>query len=489
LSSTTERSDALLERHAATIERSIERFGLPIHVYFLTEMKRNAAGFLQTAADLYPNTIVAFAVKANPCRGAVRAAKRFGLGADTASEHELRAALEEGIPPERITCNGNAKSDEYLRLAINSGAYIALDNRDEIDALERLVVGLDRSASVLVRFRGMPLAGLTSADQTTAADWTKFGFHIDEADAIFRRLTSSPHLRTVGISAHIGTQITDPSGYVLLLEYLFSIAERAEAAGIAIERIDIGGGFPVSFLTEGEWTEFKTRHLARVRREVPIEEGMTWNDLPLGYAHLEKGGTDERWIGKSYFTRYPGATMLEHLLLHRFPDGETTLDKLERLGSPTLVVEPGRSLIASCGITLSRVMGAKRVLGHNVVSLDLGINNHGSNLIAPDIFPAAVLPKRPDDPGAEAFLAGRLCFSGDMISKIKISLNRLPERGERFVIYHTGAYGADHFAGHSCGFPRPGKVAIREDGTAEVWRRPDRFEDVFGSAGDRLTLD
>ncbi len=76
-----------------------------------------------------------------------------------------------------------------------------------------------------------------------------------------------------------------------------------------------------------------------------------------------------------------------------------------------------------------------------------------------------------------------------MISKIKISLNRLPERGERFVIYHTGAYGADHFAGHSCGFPRPGKVAIREDGTAEVWRRPDRFEDVFGSAGDRLTLD
>jgi len=488
LSSTTERADALLERHSAIIDRAIERFGLPLHIYFLEEMERNATGFLETTERLYPNSVVAFAVKSNPCRGAVRAAKRLGLGADAASEHELRAALEEGIDPERITCNGNAKSDEYLRLAITSGAYIAIDNLDEIRALERLTAELNRTASVLVRFRGMPLSGLTSADQTTAADWTKFGFHIDEADGIFELLSGSSNLRTVGISAHIGTQITDPSGYERLLEHFFSLAGRAASAGITMERIDIGGGFPVEFLTEKEWERFKSRHLARVRRLVPIEEGMTWNDLPLGYAHLEKGGKDERWIGKSYFTRYPGEKMLEHLLLYRFADGKTTIEKLERLGSPTLVVEPGRSLMASSGITLATVMGKKEVLGHNVVSLDLGINNHGSNLIAPDIFPAAVLPKRPDDRPAEAFLAGRLCFSGDMISKIKVPLNRLPERGERFVIYHTGAYGADHFAGHSCGFPRPGKVAIQEDGTAEVWRRPDRFEDVFGSPKDSLDL-
>jgi len=488
LAGTTERLDTLIEQHALVIDRAIERFGLPLHIYFLEEMERNAAGFLETTDRLYPNSVVAFAVKANPCRGAVRAAKRFGLGADAASEHELRAALEEGIPPERITCNGNAKSEEYLRMALVAGAYIALDNRDEIAALERLAAELDRPAAVLVRFRGMPLSGLTSADQTTAADWTKFGFHIDEADEIFDRLSGSSHLHPVGISAHIGTQITDPSGYERLLEHLFSLAERAASAGIAMERIDIGGGFPVAFLTEEEWKRFKSRLLARVRHEVPIEEGMTWNDLPLGYAHLERGDEDDRWIGKSYFTRYPGSAMLEHLLRHRFPDGETTIEKLERLGSPTLVVEPGRSLMASSGITLANVMGTKEVLGHTVVSLDLGINNHGSNLIAPDIFPAAVLPRRKDDRGVEAFLAGRLCFSGDMISKVKIPLNRLPERGERFVIYHTGAYGADHFAGHSCGFPRPGKVAIREDGTAEVWRRPDRFEDVFGSPEDRLAL-
>ncbi len=487
MNKTTSRLDRLIDKHASAIDTLIERFGLPLHVYFLEEMRENAVRFLK-ASHLYPNTIISFAVKANPCRGAVRAAKRLGLGADTASEHELRAALEEGIDPRRITCNGNAKSEEYLRMALAAGTYIAVDNQDEIASLERLAAEADRPGAVLVRFRGMPLSGLTSADQTTAADWTKFGFHIDEADEIFGRLRRSSYLRPVGVSAHIGTQITDPAGYALLLDHLFALAERAAAAGIPIERLDIGGGFPVAFVEEEEWGRFKSRLLARVRREIPPEEGVTWNDLPLGYAHIERGEDEERWIGKSYYTPYPGGAMLEQILRHRFPDGMTTIDRLNAIGSPTLVVEPGRSLLATAGITLTRVMGTKEVLGHTIVSLDLGINNHGTNLISPDIFPAAVLPRREDDRRIEAFLAGRLCFSGDMISKVKIPLNRSPKRGERFVIYHTGAYSADHFAGHSCGFPRPGKVAIREDGSIEVWRAPDRFEDVFGSPEDRLDL-
>ncbi len=137
---------------------------------------------------------------------------------------------------------------------------------------------------------------------------------------------------------------------------------------------------------------------------------------------------------------------------------------------------------------MAQAMGVKTVLGHSVVSLDMGINNHGTNLISPDIFPAAVLPKRSDDRAVEAFLAGRLCFSGDMISKAKVQLNRLPASGERCVVYHTGAYSADHFASNSCGFPLPAKVAIRSDGTAELWRAPQTFTDVFGASGDELPI-
>ncbi len=487
---TTTQLDRFLAQHGAAVERAVERLGIPLHVLFLDVMAENAAGFLDVGRALYPNTVVAFAAKSNPCRGAFRAAHRLGLGADVASEFELRAALEEAIDPSRITCNGNAKSDDYLETALIAGAQIAVDNDDELARLEELARGSGRRPTILVRFRGMPLSGLTSADQTTASDWTKFGFHVDEAPRLFGRIAASAALHFGGISAHIGTQIADPTGYERLILHLLVLAEASGRAGLPVEAIDIGGGFPVRFLPKDDWERFTGRLFARLRGELEIDEAVTWNDLPMGFEHLLAGeSAPPTWIGKSYWTWAPASEMLAHLLHHRLPDGRTTVEHLEALGSPRLIVEPGRSLLATAGVTLTRVMGVKRVLGHCVVSLDLGINNHGTNLISPDVFPAAVLPKRAGDRPIEAFLAGRLCFSGDMISKAKITLNRLPGRGDRFVLYHTGAYGADHFASHSCGFPRPAKVAIRRDGTVEIWRRPETFEDVFGPPDASLLLD
>ncbi len=487
---TTDRLDALLDRHRAMIERSIERYRLPLHVLFLEEMGENARGFQSVLRSTYPESVVAFAVKSNPCRGAVRAAKRLGLGADVASEYELQTALEEGIEPAAIVCNGNAKSAEYLDAALRAGALIALDNEAEIDLLEDRARRLGGRARVLTRFRGMPLSGLTSADQTTAADWTKFGFHFDDAERIFSRIDSSDRLRFSGPSAHIGTQIADPLGYERLVGHLLRLARLAVDLGLPVECVDVGGGFPVAFLTEGGWARFTARLLARLRDEAPVSEAVTWNDLPMGYAHVSASDDgDPRWIGKSYWSALPAGRMLAHILGHRFEDGATVVDRLAALGRPRLIVEPGRSLMASAGITLAETMNVKTVLGHPVVSLDMGINNHGTNLISPDIFPVAVLPKRPDDRPVEAFLAGRLCFSGDMISKAKVELNRLPTPGERCVVYHTGAYSADHFASNSCGFPLPAKVAVRPDGAAELWRAPQAFTDVFGAAGAELVID
>jgi diaminopimelate decarboxylase len=476
-----------MRRHARPIERALERLALPLHVLFLEEMERNARAFLDIAGSVYPNSLVAFAAKSNPCRGALRAARRLGLGADTASEYELRAALEEGIAPSDITCNGNAKSDTYLRDAMAAGVLIAVDNDDELDRLEALAVEQSASPAILIRLRGMPLSGLTSEDQTTASEWTKFGFHVDETPGLFERLRRSP-VRFAGISAHIGTQIANPIGYERLLAHFFEVAETARAAKLEVRVLDVGGGFPVRFLTKQAWEDFTTRLLSRLHGEAPAGASVTWGDLPMGYA-TTAASADPRWIGKSYWTAHPLERMVEYLLDHVFEDGRSTVRHLEDLGSPRLILEPGRALMATAGVTLCEVAGVKEVLGHDVVSLNLGINNHGTNLITPDIFPAAVLPARPDDRPVDAFLAGRLCFSGDMISKAKVPLNRSPARGDRFVLYHTGAYGADHFASQSCGFPRPAKIAIAADGAIEVWRRPDRFEDVFGPSDDALRFD
>ncbi|MCX6094020.1 MAG: hypothetical protein NTY63_04255 [Candidatus Bipolaricaulota bacterium] len=475
--------DKALARHESVIAAAVEAFGLPLHLIFKDEVEQSANGYKQVLGRLYPNSRVLFAVKSNPCRGAVRTAARLGLGADAASEHEFRVALEEGISAERIVANGNAKTSRYIEAIVSSGALSSVDNADEFEELSRTAAKRRVRVPVLVRFRGMPLSGFTADDQTTAAEWTKFGFPIDEADQVFEQVARSPGLRFAGISAHVGTQIADPVAYERLAVHMIALAQRVRASGQSLSAIDLGGGYPVSFVTQAEWVALQAELLERLRAPADCGESVTWTDFPMGYDGVAPDTDSPSWVGKAYWSAFPASAMLEHILTFRHPDGRTTAEHLADLGSPTLIVEPGRSLMATAGVTLAEVRGTKSVLGNPVVSLDLGITNHGTNLITNDIFPVAILPRKADDLPVDAFLAGRLCFSGDMISKVKVRLNRTPHPGERAVIYLTGAYCADHFASNSCGFPLPGKVAVDGASRLEVWRHPQTFEDVFGPVG------
>lgn len=477
-----DRLDALLHRDPDLIARLTKQHGLPLHLFFVEEMEHTANEFARVINKRYPDTLIAFSVKSNPCRGALKVASRLGLGADVSSEYEFQAALEEGIPPAKIVCNGNAKSDTFLQMAIETGALLALDSLEEIRLVSRMSTEMRKAARTLIRISGMPLEGFTAASQSTASAWTKFGIPARDALLAFQCMAGLGSISFEGLSAHIGTQICEPVAYERLFDYFLRLVEESGALSLETRCLNIGGGFPVPFLSEAEWKRFTARLQDQLSGSLPVEQCVTWDNLPMGYSHLQGRPPNgkEPWIGKAYWSPYPGSEMLEYLLSHPDAQGTPLHKRLASIGNPTLLIEPGRSLMAPAGVTLTRVMGIKEVLGNTVVSLDTGINNHGTNLIAPDIFPAAVWPERSDDRPSEAFLAGRLCFSGDMISKAKVRLNRLPRRGELMIIYGTGAYSADHFASHSCGFPRPAKVAAHTDGSVEVWRRAETLEDVFG---------
>ncbi len=466
------------------IEQLAGRYGLPLHVIFTDRIARNAGSFREVIGRIYENTLVCFAVKANPCRGAVRFASSLDIGLDAVSEFELQAGLEEGIDPDGIVCNGNAKSDRYIETAVGAGALIAADSDWELKLVSEASGRLKRRAPVLLRFAGMALEGLTASDQSTAVAWTKFGFPVDRAEEVIKQALAAADIDPVGISAHIGTQICDERGYDRLMEYLLDLGEHSLNLGMNLKYIDIGGGFPVSYLEHDEWLAFQARLLEQLDGRLPPERWVTWDNIPMGFREYAEsnraGGVTPQWKGKAYWSGYPGARMLEHLLERQTSTGRSVRDRLHELGSPTLIIEPGRALIGTAGVTAAKVSGVKEVSGNHVVVLELGIVNHGVMLVTADIFPVEVYPRLTSDRPVDAFLAGRLCFTGDMISKVKVRLNRLPRRGDLLIIHHTGAYAADHFASNSCGFPLPAKVAVHKDGAVEVWRRAERFEDVFG---------
>ncbi len=280
--------DTLNRIEEGMIERLSAEFWLPLHVIFTGRIQRNVESFSEAALRNYRNTLISFAVKSNPCRGAVRLASELGLGLDVVSEFELQAGLEEGVDAVKIICNGNAKSDRYIDMAVQAGAMIAVDSEWELDLISSTAKRQNRIVPVLLRFAGMPLEGLTDADHSTASVWTKFGFPVGDTMKAVKLAESAANVDLVGISAHIGTQICDEKGYDRLMEYLLDIAEKMQSRGSKVDYIDIGGGFPVSYMEYEEWVDFQARLFRQLNGDLPTDQWVTWGNIPMGYAEVSK---------------------------------------------------------------------------------------------------------------------------------------------------------------------------------------------------------
>jgi diaminopimelate decarboxylase len=79
----------------------------------------------------------------------------------------------------------------------------------------------------------------------------------------------------------------------------------------------------------------------------------------------------------------------------------------------------------------------------------------------------------------ECFIAGNLCFSGDMLSKYKIPLQRKPKYKETLITFDTGGTGQHFVAANPNSFPRTPRILIKTDGTLTIVRKRDTYEDIF----------
>ena len=104
----------------------------------------------------------------------------------------------------------------------------------------------------------------------------------------------------------------------------------------------------------------------------------------------------------------------------------------------SFIIEPGRSVVASCGVLLVRVLYRKKVYNRYVVIVDGGMNN----LIRPALYgvyhPIINLYKRMGSVVCD--IAGPLCESSDYLGKnLKMPL---PRQGDILVVSSCGAYAA-----------------------------------------------
>ena len=399
----------------ADVVELAEEYGTPLYITDENRIIENFRSY-KTAFEDY-DTDIYYAVKANGNLAILKLLAREGAGADVFSTGELQLTKLAGIEREKILFIGNSKSDDDLIAAVESGVRVSVDSYDELNALASVSEQLGAEVEIAIRVNPDISADINPKIATGLKE-SKFGVPYGEVMKICRAAHSMRNISLKGLHCHIGSQILDVRVFGDAADKMLNLVASLHEAGIELEFVDLGGG------------------------------------LGIGYRPEEKA---------------PTPAELHDALLPAFER-----NKAETGIAPKLILEPGRSIVGSASILVSRVNAVKHAF-KNFVAIDAGFNL----LIRPvmyDAYHEVVVANRYNEPCTElSTIVGPICEAGDIIARDRL----LPEvkRGDLIAILDTGAYGFSMSSQYN-GRPRCAEVLVR-DGHADLIRERESFEDLL----------
>ena len=439
------------------------KYGSPLFVFSESRIRANIARLQAAAKEVDRPIRFCYASKANSNMAVLKVVRDAGIDVEVNSGGELYKALRVGFKPNQIIFNGTSKTNEELDEAVRAGIYsINVDSIYEIELVEDAV---RRARSELnsglpparIALRLVPEIGTRShLGLQTALLTSKFGISSSEVLEAFRRGLQNPELIHVcGIHIHVGSQTPDVAPFAEAFKSMWNhlIAIHRET-GHTLEHINLGGGIPVNYLRDRSQADQLPEH----------ERDMLGADLE------------------------PSAVLKEALRVAResarAAKAEHLLDRL------TILLEPGRSIIADAGVVLTTVRNIKRrpetgdiwLLTDAGYNLLLSMNNY-------KWYYHLISASRAGEPlAAEYKVAGPLCDSGDVYFDIERH-GRLPDYrllprdvkpGGVLALLNTGAYSLAQMFPYN-GRPLPAAVMICEGGRADLIRRKDTYDDLVAN--------
>jgi ornithine decarboxylase len=177
-----------------------------------------------------------YAVKANPAPPILETLHRAGASFDAASPGEIEMCLAAGVAPGAISYGNSVKKQSDIARAVANGVDLfAFDSSGEIEKLAAAAPGAKVFCRIVVANDG--------------ARWPltrKFGCAPDEAVPLLERARDAG-LEPVGLSFHAGSQQTEPARWCEGVNWCANLFERAARSGLALDLVNIGGGFPVPY--------------------------------------------------------------------------------------------------------------------------------------------------------------------------------------------------------------------------------------------------
>jgi diaminopimelate decarboxylase len=386
-----------------------EKYGTPSYVYSKHAI---LSRFLQYESALrgIPHK-VCFAVKSNSNVAVLAALAEAGAGFDIVSGGELYRVLAAGAKASSVVFSGVGKTPEEIRYALDEGIHsFNCESEAEIAEISRIGSALRRTASIAIRVNP-DVDAITHPYISTGMREHKFGVPIEEAERIYTRAARLPGINMEGVSCHIGSQLLETSPLFEAADKTICLVSRLRQEGISIRYLDLGGGLGVPYRAGEE---------------------------PAGI----------------------------HDVIDSLRAKVAGLDL-------TLMLEPGRSIVAEAGALLCRVVLTKHNGQRTFVIVDAGMND----LIRPALYQAhhEIVPvRRSNREELEVDIVGPVCESADFFARRRV-IQRVAA-GDLLAIQTAGAYG---FVLSSNYNSRPRGCELLVDGDkVEVVRSRETYEDL-----------
>ena len=439
----------------------IRKYDSPLFVFSEPRVRSNIERLKNAAQSVEHPIRFFYASKANSNMAVLKTVLDSGIDVEVNSGGELFKALRAGFRADQIIFNGTSKSADELEQAIVAGIYaINVDSIYEIglveEAVQRVAAASGQSPKpARIALRLVPEIGTRShLGLQTALLTSKFGISSSEVLQAFRRGLQNPDLIHVcGIHIHVGSQTPDVEPFAeafrSMWEHLVAIHRET---GHTLEHINLGGGIPVNYLRDRSQADQLPEH----------ERDMLGADLE------------------------PAIVLSEALRVARASARAAQAEHL--LDETTILLEPGRSIIADAGLVLTTVLNMKQRpetgdvwlltdAGYNIM---LSMNNY-------KWYYHTISATRASEPHETSYkVAGPLCDSGDVYFDIERQ-GRLPDYrklpaniqpGEVLALLNCGAYSLAQMFQYN-GRPLPAAVMIDAEGKSTLIRRRDTYEDLL----------
>ena len=394
-----------------------EKFGAPFYIMDPEKYRSNINGFLNAFKKRYEKVEAGYSFKTNYVPALCKIAMQEGMMAEVVSEMEYELARKIGF--EKVIFNGPIKRPAIFRKALEHGAIINLDSEYEVDMIcQYKQEHPEKELKVGMRIN----INLTDENGNSTIQcrlrFGRFGFPTELIGRNIERLREAG-VKIISLHGHTSTSDRAVLNYKIITQHMLATCEKYELNDL--EYFDIGGGYFGA-----------------------APEGM---DL----------------TGRPKYEDYANCVLDEAMANEWFMKQQ-----------PTIVIEPGSSVVSNVFTYYTKVYQNKRVGKVNFVMVDGTVFDvkptmHANNL------PHKVHRAVESDETYVCDVVGSTCMEKDVMLK-EVTMPRM-EAGDFIQFNGVGAY-TICLTPTFINFLEP--ILMPENGEWVEARRRQTVEDIIG---------